>query len=103
MAHDTHVYGEVNSKADLKKIFAELRQDVEQAKTRPTLTELYKRAGYLITLTYAPSWEAKFGNQAIELRKAAMEEFSTTIHKINRRAREIGTEGDYDETWGAKK
>jgi hypothetical protein len=103
MAQDTHIYDEVNGKADLKKIFMELRQDVEQAKTRPTLTELYKRAGYLITLTYAPSWEAKFGKQAIELRKAAMDEFSTTVHKINRRAREIGAEAGYDETWGAKK
>jgi len=45
MAHDTHIYGEVNSKTGLKKIFMEIRQDVEKAKSRPDLTELYRRAG----------------------------------------------------------
>ena len=60
MAHDTHIYGEVTSKTSLKKIFQEIRRDVDEAKSRPTLTELYKRAGYLITLTHAPAWEEKF-------------------------------------------
>ena len=100
MAHDTHIYGEVNSKTGLKKVFTEIRHDVDKAKSRPDLTELYKRAGYLITLTHAPSWEEKFGREAGQLRKVAKEEFSTTARKINRRAKEIGTEGDYDETWG---
>jgi len=100
MPQDTHIYGEVNSKTGLKKIFTEIRHDVERAKSRPDLTELYKRAGYLITLTHAPSWEEKFGREATSLRKAAKEEFSTTARKINRRAKEIGAEADYDETWG---
>ena len=103
MPQDTHIYGEVKSKSDLKKIFGEIRQDVEKTKTRPSLTELYKRAGYLITLTYAPSWEEKFGREAYELRKAAKEEFATTARKINHRAKEIGTDGDYDEEWGEKR
>ena len=103
MAQDTHIYGEVGGKTDLKKIFSEIRQNVEKAKTRPTLTELHKRAGYLITLTYAPSWKEKFGSRdASQLRKAAQEEFETTARKINRRAKEIGTEADYDEVWGDK-
>ncbi len=55
MPQDTHIYGEVESQTGLKKIFREIRQDVEKAKSRPDLTELYKRAGYLITLTHAPS------------------------------------------------
>ncbi len=100
MAQDTHIYGEVNSKTGLKKIFTEIRHDVERVKTRPALTELYKRAGYLITLTYAPSWEEKFGREAAALRKVAKEEFETTARKINRRAEEIGAKADYDETWG---
>jgi hypothetical protein len=100
MAQDTHIYGEVTSKTSLKKIFAEIRQDVEHAKSRSDLTELYKRAGYLITLTHAPSWESKFGNEAAEFPKVAKDEFRTTARKINRRATEIGTEADYDETWG---
>jgi len=100
MKHDTHVYGEVNNKTDLKHIFTEIRQDVEKAKSRPDLTELYKRAGYLITLTHAPSWEEKFGRDASQLRNVAEEEFSSTARKINRRAKEIGEDADYDEKWG---
>lgn len=100
MAHDTHVYGEVNSKTGLKKIFTEIRQDVEKAKSRGDLTELYRRAGYLITLTHAPSWGEKFGKEAAHLRTVAKEEFATTARKINRRAEAVGTDGDYDESWG---
>lgn len=36
------------------------------------MTELYRRAGYLITLTYAPSWAEKFGNVALRLRRVAL-------------------------------
>src|SRR5919108_5253681 len=100
MAHDTHIYGEVNSKTGLKNIFMEIRQDVEKAKSRPDLTELYKRAGYLITLTHAPSWKEKFGGEAAELREVGEEEFGITARKINRRAQELGVEADYDEKWG---
>jgi len=100
MAHDTHIYGEVTGKTSLKKIFLEIRHDVEEAKSRPALTELYKRAGYLITLTHAPAWEEKFDKEVATLRKAAKEEFETTARKINHRAMQIGTEADYDETWG---
>jgi len=103
MPQDTHVYGEVNSQTDLKKIFTEIRQDIDKAKSRPDLTELYKRAGYLITLTHAPSWEERFGKDAVQFRKVAMEEFGTTARKINRHAKEIGTEADYDEQWGNKR
>jgi hypothetical protein len=100
MAQDTHVYGEVGSKTGLKNVFKAIRRDVEKAKSRPALTELYKRAGYLITLTHAPSWGEKFGKGAAALRKAAKEEFGSTARKINRRARQLGTDADYDETWG---
>ena len=100
MAHDTHIYGEVTSKTSLKKVLQEIRHDVEEAKSRPTLTELYKRAGYLITLTHAPAWKEKFGKEVAALRKVAQEEFTTTARKINHRATQIGTEADYDETWG---
>src|SRR5438132_2976476 len=100
MAADRHVYGEVNSKTGMKRVFTDIRRDVESAKSRPTLTELYKRAGYLITLTHAPAWEEKFGKEVEALRKIAKEEFVTTARKINHRATQVGTEADYDETWG---
>lgn len=100
MAQERHVYGEVHNKTDLRKIFTEIRHNVDGANSRPALTELYKRAGYLITLSYAPSWQTRFGDEASTLRGLAKDEFSTTARKINRRAKKINTEPDYDETWG---
>jgi hypothetical protein len=100
MAKDRHVYGEVQSKTDMKRVFSDIRRDVNAAGSRPALTELYKRAGYLITLTHAPSWQDKFGEDAVGLREVGQEEFRKTARKINRRAAEIGTEADYDDTWG---
>jgi hypothetical protein len=84
----------------MKRIFMDIRRDVENARSRPTLTELYKRAGYLITLTHAPSWEEKFGRKAASMRQVGKEEFRKSAKKINRRAEQIGTEADYDEKWG---
>ena len=95
-----NIYGKVESKTDLTRIFREIRADVEHAKDRPALTELDKQAGYLITLTYAQSWHEKFGDEADELRRQAQVEFSRTARKINQRAEQIGTEADYDEKWG---
>jgi hypothetical protein len=101
MAEDRHIYGKVDSKTGMKRVFTDIRRDVEGAKSRPALTELYKRAGYMITLTYAPSWEEKFGREAGTLRRAGQDEFRKTARKINRRAQAIGTDADYDERWGA--
>jgi len=100
MTKAQHIYGEVENKTDLKHVFSAIRGDIDQATSRDGLTELYKRAGYLITLTYAPSWKEKFGDEANDLRAAAEEQFTTTVRKLNRRAKTIGTEADYDEKWG---
>jgi hypothetical protein len=47
MAQAHHIYDEVNSKAGMKRVFTEIRNEVQNAKSRPVLTELYNRAGYL--------------------------------------------------------
>jgi hypothetical protein len=57
----------------------------------------------MITLTYAPSWEEKFGRAADEMREVGEDEFRKTARKINRRAEAIGTDADYDELWGRMK
>ena len=103
MAEDRHVYGEVDNKTDLRELFREIRKDVDDADSRSDLTELYRRAGYMITLSYAPSWEEKFGDDAEELRDVAEEEFARTAREVNRQAERIGTEADYDESWGEMK
>ena len=54
----------------------------------------------MITLTYAPSWDEKFGRDAAALRRVGQDEFRKTAHKINRQAGAIGTAADYDEKWG---
>jgi len=100
MPKDRHIYSEIDNKTDMKKVFAAIRQDVQEARSRSALTELYRRAGYLITLTHAPSWHDKFGRQARDLRKLGAEEFGKTARKIKSRARQIGTEPDFDEKWG---
>jgi hypothetical protein len=100
MTQERRIYGEVENKTDLKEIFTAIRGDVQQAGSREALTELYRRAGYLITLTHAPSWREKFGDKASALRKDAEDEFTKTARAINRRAAAIGTDADYDETWG---
>jgi hypothetical protein len=101
MAVDRHIYGKVESKTGMKRVFTDIRRNVAAAESRPGLTELYKRAGYLLTLTYAPSWEEKFGRKAAGLRTVGKEEFTKTAKKINRRAAQIGTEADFHEKWGA--
>jgi hypothetical protein len=100
MVQGRQIYGEIDNRTDMEKVFTAIRGDVEEARSRSDLTELYKRAGYLITLTYAPSWEEKFGQEATSLRKVGQEEFRKTARKINRRAEQIGTEANYDEEWG---
>jgi len=100
MTQDRHIYGTVNSKTGMRRIFMDIRRDVEKANSRAALSELYKRAGYLITLTHAPSWEEKFGKEAVTLRHVGQEEFGRTARKINRRAAQISTDADYDEKWG---
>ncbi len=100
MAQATQIYGQVSNQSNLRGIFRDIRRDVTQAKSRPALTELYKRAGYLITLTHAPSWKEKFGRRAATLRQVAEKEFSQTARKINHQAEQIGAEADYDEKWG---
>lgn len=96
MARDTHIYGEIDSETNLRKVFRAIRREAKGAASRPALTELYRRAGYLITLTHAPSWEAKFGKSTNALRHVGMDEFRNTAEAINRRAARIGTEPNFD-------
>lgn len=95
-----HIYGEVESKTDLRDVFLSIRKDVEDAGSRADLTELYRRAGYLVSLTSSPAWKKKFEGEVREIRSVAEEEFARTARAINRRAEDVGTDGDYDEKWG---
>jgi hypothetical protein len=100
MARNRDIYGPVENETDLRRVFKEIREDVDEAGSRHALTELYRRAGYLITLTYSPSWSAKFGGEVHQLRQVAEDEFRLTAHGINQRANQIGIQADYHESWG---
>ncbi len=99
MSTDRQVYGEINGSTDMKKVFTAIRRDVHNAWSRPALTELYKRAGYLITLTHAPAWAEKFGKKLRRMRAVGEVEFRRTAKRINQR-RELGAEADFDDEWG---
>jgi hypothetical protein len=91
----SHVYGEVHDKADLHHTFALIRADVGKATTRVELTRLYRRARYLVTLTYSHAWRTRFGAEAASMTETARRELETTVAAINQRSGEIGTEADY--------
>ena len=98
MARDTHRHGEVN-KIDLRHIFREIRKEVEQATSRQALTELYKQAGYMITLTHATPINEKYGGPVKVQRRIAEREFAAAARKINDQAKKIGIQADYNENW----
>ena len=101
MSTGLHSQTELANEADLRLTLAEIRDDAARAASREELTRLYRRAEYLIALTYSPSWQKKFGDQVEQLRQTAENEFSVMAHAVNQRAESIGTKPDYDETWGA--
>lgn len=99
---DRRIYGEVQNKTNLRDLFLQIRRDVGEASSRDELTELHRRAGYLVTLTYSPSWKERFGDQTVELRSVADDEFARTARAINARAEDIGTAATYDDEWGER-
>ena len=98
MTKDTHTDGEVHEK-DLYQVFREIREDVEKAQSHEELTELYKRTGYMITMTHATPVKEKADRDLQRRREIAEREFSMTVRAINNRAKEIGTNADYNENW----
>src|SRR5690349_18144552 len=100
MEAEQRIYGDIGDRVGMSEVFDAIRRDVDEAKTRSSLTELYCRASYLVTLTHAPSWRTKFGPDAVTLRKVGKYEFRRTAAVINRRALEIGARPDYIEDWG---
>lgn len=80
-----------------------IRKDVAKAKSRTRLTTLYRRSLYLVTLSYGSSWKTAFRGKITSMRKTAKNEFTKTAQAINRQAKKIGTEANYDTKWGIGK
>jgi len=94
------IYGTVSGMQDIRKINSKIRADVSRAKTRPQLTELHKRSMYIRTLCDSPAWKTSFYGKITRMKQVAEFEFTKTARAINKRARKIGTEANYDEKWG---
>jgi len=94
-----HIYGEVNSAVDLRKINRIIRKEMDRVTTREELTELKKRSDYLCTLTASPSWRKRFGSKVKRLLRVAREENRRTVAHANRIAMKHGWRADYD-PWG---
>jgi len=82
---------------DLKRLFKEIREHVEQATNRSELTELYKRAIYPIMMTHGgPADE----DAHMALRRVTAEkEFGRAARLINKQAKKIGSEPNFSEKW----
>ena len=93
------VYLEIDSKTVLKDAFSEIRDEVGQAASRPELSDLYNRAGYLVELANDSFWERKFFDDIEDIRRTAEQEFGKTARKINSQAEKLGIHGNYDEIW----
>ena len=99
--HDAHIYGEVNSLEDLRRINQEIRREMDAVTRRDQLTELKKRSDYLCTLAEAPSWQEKFGQQIHRVQQVAQEEDAKTTHHANAVAKQHGWETEYHH-WGGR-
>ncbi len=82
---------------DSRQSFRKIREAVEQANVREDLTELYKRAVYIIMMTHGSP--LKEDRDMKRRRLTAEAEFGRTVRMINRRAKKIEVAADYDENW----
>lgn len=100
---DGNIYGEVSSLSDVREINKQIRREMRDVHSRSELTELKKRSDYLCTLTYAPSWQTKFGDKASRFREVAKEEDERTTRLANELAgsRNLG-KPDYDAWQGGR-
>ena len=95
-----HIYGEVNSAADIRRINRRIRKEMDRVTTREELTELKKRSDYLCTLTASPSWRKRFGREVNALLRVAREENRKGVEHANRIAMKHGWRAGYH-PWGS--
>jgi uncharacterized protein YegL len=99
MAKDTLINEEINSdRTDVKRTFKEIRDAVEKAQSREDLTELYKQTVYMILMTHSTPLDEK-DREMKRRREITEKEFARVVRMINRQAKKIGVEPDYNEDW----
>lgn len=95
LVHHVHV-GEIHDRNDLRRTFREIHEALEKAQTREDLTELYKQAVYMILLTHSSPLDER-DRELKSRREAAEREFPRAVRAINRRAKKLGLEANYNE------
>jgi hypothetical protein len=90
-----NLYGEVTKLGDIREINRQLRHEMAEAETPSQIEELKRCSDFLCTLTYAPSWQQRFGRKTVRFRTAARQEDVKTTHAANRFARKRGFEPTY--------
>lgn len=99
MTKEIHTDVQGNARTDLRGRFKEIRERVELAQTREELTELYKRSVYMILMTHSSPLDEKTDKEVKRKRELTEREFARTVRLINRQAKKIGIEPDYDDNW----
>jgi uncharacterized protein YegL len=98
MTKDT-LLDEVHVTTDVKHTFQEIREAVEKAQSKEDLTELYKQTVYMILMTHSSPIDEKQDKDMRRRREIAESEFARTVQVINKQAKKIGVEADYNENW----
>ena len=91
----SNIFGEVQKLGDIREINRRIRREIAEAETPDKIAELKQRSDYLCTLTYAPSWQQRFGRKTVRFRTAARQEDVKTTHAANRFARKHGFEANF--------
>jgi uncharacterized protein (UPF0210 family) len=98
MTKDTLIEEIHEDRKHVRRTFKEIREVVEKAETREDLTELYKQTVYMILMTHSSPLNEK-DREMKRRRESAEREFVRTVRTINRQAKKVGVEPDYNEGW----
>ncbi|MCC6793811.1 MAG: hypothetical protein IT366_01735 [Candidatus Hydrogenedentes bacterium] len=98
----THYAQKITSPADVDRLFQELYLDVAEAHSRADLAELYSRAEYWASLAASPVWRRNLGNPKSVISTDGLFQFQRVARRINRRAKQIGLDAHFAESWRKK-
>lgn len=98
MTGERHIHDMESDPTDLRGRFREIRNVLEQAGSREELTELYKRSVFMILMTHSAPLDEK-DREMRRRRETTERDFARTVRLINRKAKKLGVEPDYNENW----
>lgn len=96
---EPHDKNDVNPRTDLRGTFKEIRETIEKAQSKEDLTELYKRSVYMILMTHSSPVDDQLDLELKRKRETTEREFARAVRMINRQAKKLGIEPDYNDDW----